>query len=524
MSSTSLRSAAGRLAAAALLAASACGGSGGGSRYAPPVEPRATCPAPSLVTGGTNPAADPGPVCLAAPQPSALAPVSGDVAHGWVDLGEHRVGAVVDLEVPPGTASLLLVEQLVSGGPPGQVTRASFDGGATFVEQPNAAVIGELRDPSGALVYTDLEVISGSEFSGALVTALGAGPVVGSVAYPSTSASLRAIAGGGVASGRWTVMVNDWAHECWLAAQPTPPPGLAGLTCDSASRTDDAVYRLYALTAPAAAGAAGPIPARATLDVAFHLVDAPTPIIGVDAAQAPYHPAVRRMVDSLGWLLSGAGICLGTVTFLDAPGWARQRFATAASSGDPVPCGALPQLLATSRPGERTLELFLVPYLLDDPGAVGHVLGVDGTIPGPATVNGTVASGAVASAEDLLAGTCPAPGSAAAPSPTTCGSDLVAYVAAHEAGHFLGLYHPTEAGGDQFDPLDDTPRCECSGRCGLSASACALGIPASRCLRPDPRCAGGGNLMFWVLGSASVGTLTPEQARLVRTSPLLRLP
>ena len=40
-----------------------------------------------------------------------------------------------------------------------------------------------------------------------------------------------------------------------------------------------------------------------------------------------------------------------------------------------------------------------------------------------------------------------------------CGADQVAYIAAHESGHYLGLYHTTEANAGIFDPLGDTPQC-----------------------------------------------------------------
>jgi hypothetical protein len=253
-------------------------------------------------------------------------------------------------------------------------------------------------------------------------------------------------------------------------------------------------------------------------------VDAPTPVIGVDAASAPDDPGVARMVSTYGALLAGAGLCLGTVTFYDAPGWARDRFGTGVSGSDAGPCGDLEQLFTLSIPGARTLDLFLVSRI---GGGTGHltIIGVDGEIPGPATVNGTVVSGALASAEDLLAGSCPAD---APPAPKTCGADLVAYIAAHESGHFLGLYHTTERAGSQYDPLVDTPHCECSRYCGFAPSECSAGLSPARCDQHYERCSGGRNLMFWAIdlsgASAPGGYLSPEQGRVVRASPLVRSP
>jgi hypothetical protein len=514
------------LAALAWLGA-ACGGGGNNGPPPPPyVEPKFTpvaCPAPTLVSGGLNPAVDPGPTCVVgAPRPSSLPDSAGGTLQGWSDLGPHTVGEVVNVVVPAGTASLLLMEQWLSGGTPGQVLQVSI-AGSPLQAQENVAVIGELHDPSGKLVYTDLVVITGSDLSNALVYAQGSGAVVGSVSYPSTSAGLQAIGTGGVAGGTWTVMVNDYRYECFLAAQPAGvrPPGLASVSCDAASQGNDGRYQLFALTTAAAApGGDSAIRATATLDMAFHIVDAPTPIIKVDSAHAPTDPGMLRMIESYGALMAGAGVCLGTVTFYDEPDWARARFATGISADDATPCGNLPQLLATSTPGQGTLELFLVPSMKGTSTGSSSVIGVDGTIPGPATVNGTVASGAVVSAENFGHGICPALGQPI--KPFSCGYDVTAYVAAHESGHFLGLYHVSEGAGDLFDPVTDTPHCECSARCGLTAAVCNAGLAPSRCVRADVKCSGGDNLMFWELGPESQGFLSPEQARLVRSSPVLR--
>ncbi len=38
-------------------------------------------------------------------------------------------------------------------------------------------------------------------------------------------------------------------------------------------------------------------------------------------------------------------------------------------------------------------------------------------------------------------------------------NQLLAETIVHEAGHLLGLWHPTEDNGVEFDPLDDTAEC-----------------------------------------------------------------
>lgn len=477
-------------------------------------DPRATprvCPPPTLMNGGTNPAPDPGATCVRSPQESGLDPVPA-AAFGWIDLGERQVGDLVPFAVPQGTASITILEQWVSGGT--DLINVTSGGMTTTLD--NAPVVGELRDPSGQMVYSDFHVGEPRDGSGDLVFFASPQPVTGTVTYPNTSASLSALGTAGVAAGTWTAVVNDYAYECWLAGQAAPPPGLSGITCDAASSLNDTRYRLFVLTKPMVAGSPSAIPDTGVLDVTFHIVDAPTPVIGIDAAGALLDLRMARMVESYGAYLAYAGVCLGTVTFYDAPEWARSRFATGVADGGSGPCSDLSQLLTLSIPRARTLDLFLVARLSSSTG----FLGIDGSIPGPATVNGTVASGAALSAANLLAGSCPAPGGA--PALATCGADVVAYLAAHESGHFLGLYHPTEGSGADFDPLSDTPHCECSSYCFASRDACSFGAPPSGCDQHYERCSGAKNLMFWALDPAvSAGYLSPAQGQVVRASPLV---
>lgn len=77
-------------------------------------------------------------------------------------------------------------------------------------------------------------------------------------------------------------------------------------------------------------------------------------------------------------------------------------------------------------------------------------------------------------------------------------------VLAHETGHYLGLFHTTERDGADFDPLDDTPRCD----------AATIAAGTSGC--PDFV-----NVMFG--GGSPTATMTsPLQRHIVQSSPLVR--
>jgi hypothetical protein len=102
-----------------------------------------------------------------------------------------------------------------------------------------------------------------------------------------------------------------------------------------------------------------------------------------------------------------------------------------------------------------------------------------------------------------------------------CGPDEVAFIGAHETGHFLGLFHTTEQEGADFDPLTDTPKCPCLN--------CASAIDLPKCTSSSPplvtagrcnvssSCGGGDNLMFWLLSpGVSRGTLSAQQIQVMR--------
>jgi hypothetical protein len=136
---------------------------------------------------------------------------------------------------------------------------------------------------------------------------------------------------------------------------------------------------------------------------------------------------------------------------------------------------AMDRLLATHSPSLPTgfVNLFFVNSL--ELGSEGMtVLGIAGGLPGP-TVNGTPHSGVLVNTLGGLTRL------------SSADVKTAGITAAHETGHFLGLYHPTESSGDRFDPISDTPECP------ISQDANGDGrVAASECIG-----FGSDNFMFW---------------------------
>ncbi len=100
------------------------------------------------------------------------------------------------------------------------------------------------------------------------------------------------------------------------------------------------------------------------------------------------------------------------------------------------------------------------------------------------------------------------------------GSQLLGETAAHEMGHQLGLFHPSEYGGTVFDILSDTPECAISRDSNSSGT-----VSAEEC---DGY--GGDNLMFWTTWSSSSQaagktqeTLSSYQEHVLKYSPIANL-
>jgi hypothetical protein len=435
---------------------------------------------------------------LPVPQPAAL-------DGGVIELGTHAVGDDIAFTVPAGTASVSIVQQAV-GKVPLQVVLTQ--NGGQVVD--NSAVPRFIHFPDGGLAYDDFQ--GGTKNADGTITLADKyveysqdSPVAATMTFPNTATSLAQ----GVAPGAWSFRVGDFSYEC-----------ATGLGCSDGGTTADQ-YDVKVILRPAA-------PAAPRLDVNFYIVSSATTASGqpftAAVANAGTDPSVKRLVQTFTAIYSQVGITLGNVRFFDVSAADRATYSVitvGANSTGQGPCDQIDQLFTLSGANpSNAMNLFLVDAIDDSSGQ--QTIGIDSTIPGMASFAGTVHSGAIVSSANLFAGT----GCTGALT-MRCGADQVAYISAHETGHFLGLFHTTEGKGDLIDPLN-TAKCACTvcedatqrPNCG-TANAGLLN-PAFCRSSTNTSCQGGDNLMFYAIDFASTGTLTSTQGAVMKLNPLVQ--
>jgi hypothetical protein len=196
------------------------------------------------------------------------------------------------------------------------------------------------------------------------------------------------------------------------------------------------------------------------------------------------------------------GIAVGTVNYIDA------NSSDAATYKDlkDTDLGALMQTTANYNGSDKALNDFFV-HTISGGSLEGYIiLGESAGIPG-VPIKGTSGSGMAVTTADFPA--------AGATCDAKCQSGLqdIADTWAHEGGHWLGLFHPTESGGTSFDPLPDTPQCDKS----RDANADGKMEPSE--------CQGFGaeNEMFWTsVETIAHSQLTPNQGFVLLRNPAVR--
>ena len=245
-----------------------------------------------------------------------------------------------------------------------------------------------------------------------------------------------------------------------------------------------------------------------TLDVNLFFVG----VDGLDAATAETDTNFQSILSNVESIYGGAGISFGNVSYIDVSGSDADTYGVIDSIDGPS--SELARLFQLSKgQTNRAINFFFVADI--GGGDAGFtLLGLAGGVPGPPALHGTTRSGVAVNMADFIE----AKGAADADMIAEA-SGLVELIMAHEAGHYLGLYHTTERNGQALDangilgqdPLSDTPTCDdgsdANGDKRLSSSECAD--------------ADGGNLMFWSPGQTS-RSLTSQQGTILSGNPVVK--
>lgn len=207
----------------------------------------------------------------------------------------------------------------------------------------------------------------------------------------------------------------------------------------------------------------------------------------ISAASAPNDAKLQEALAKLQAIFASAGVQLGPFYYGDVTGTLGQGAAVIDNDAE------LAELFAYANGADKQgLNFFFIEQFAGDGG--GYVtLGQSGGIPGPPSLPGLPHAGvavAVAYLDDDVA--------------------TFAQTMAHEAGHYLGLFHTSESDGKSFDPLLDTAPC-----------------PAQRDSNADgyvsaQECSGAGadNLMFWLAGGSQT-QISGDQRYVLLRNPMV---
>jgi hypothetical protein len=210
--------------------------------------------------------------------------------------------------------------------------------------------------------------------------------------------------------------------------------------------------------------------------------------LGLTAATARTDPRFQQILTRVGQLWADSGMRFGDVSYIDVPEPDAARLTR-------VTDATYPEVIRQGRRGGKDwgLNMFLVNEISG--GRQGFVvLGRAAGIPG-VPLKGNPISGVVVTTANFK---------------SERGIEQIAQTMAHEGGHWLGLFHPSESSGTSFDLLADTPEC----------SAAQFDRNGDGMVDRQ-ECAGRGaeNLMFWLLGGTRI---SPNQKFVLLRNAIVR--
>ncbi len=185
--------------------------------------------------------------------------------------------------------------------------------------------------------------------------------------------------------------------------------------------------------------------AGTTIDMNIYFVGVP----GVSASTAPMDANIQQTLQQFDTIYASSNIQRGTVRYYDITGQDAQSYQIIRSRADMSELVSRTSLPGTTYDDALSINIFFVRSFAMQGGAIGTSLG----LPGPAGLHGTRASGVVFTSEFLGSQFVDRDGT------RVNGNDYTGVVLAHEVGHYLGLFHTTEANNRGQDPLQDTPIC-----------------------------------------------------------------